>query len=145
MMPLRSIVAYFVAAVFLAFCLGCGGDGIKRCVVTGTIQFEGAPISNGEIRFVPDEGPISGGPIIDGKYEIKHKGGVPVGKHTVRVTAYTIDASDARRDERDIAEIGTGTEFQYIPEMYNEKSTLRAEIGGQNPQTLDFDLEKRGE
>lgn len=138
---IRGVCFIWMTCLSIAF-IGCGQQGPARCVVSGLVTFNGKPIANGEIRFVPTvSGPVSGAPIIDGNYIVEHKGGVPLGKHTVRITAYTIDANDAALDEGDIAEIGGASEYQYLPPEFNEESRLTVEITAENnPFTKDFEL-----
>ena len=122
---------------------GCGSGQSHRCVVKGTATYDGKPIVNGRIQFVPETGPIVEADIILGEYLISDRGGLPTGKYTIFITAHTIDFRDARLDDREIPEIGYAKEFQYIPEKYNRNSKLVEVISGdRNPLTLDFVLEK---
>ena len=132
----------FVSAIALGMVVsgGCNrGDGIARCVVSGTVNFDGAPLPNGEIRFRAESGPLSGSPIKDGRYKVDHNGGVPIGKHTVTVTAYRM-LNTANNSEG--MEIDSGGDEQFIPEKYNKKSTLSVDVTGEKKrQEIDFDLE----
>ena len=67
--------------------IGCGG-GLDVVPVHGTVNLNGKPIPDGEIRFVPIEdtkGPASVGNIVAGEYKIDARGGVPVGKHRIEI------------------------------------------------------------
>lgn len=123
----------------IAVSTGCNrGEGIDRCVVSGTVNFDGAPLANGEIRFRAESGPLSGGPIKDGRYKVEHNGGVPIGKHTVTVTARRMLKSN---DGADGMGGMSGGDEQFIPEKYNEKSILTADItGDEKRQEINFDL-----
>ena len=66
---------------------GCGGS-LDIVPVHGTVKFNGRPIPDGQIRFVPIEdtkGPASTGNIVAGEYKIEARGGVPVGKHRIEI------------------------------------------------------------
>ena len=120
---------------------GCGKQqsGITKVVVQGTVTFDGEPISNGEIRFYPAEGtqgPVSGGPIKDGKYVAKGKGGVPVGKHTVDIRAFRPESRSAQADPEG------GPVVQWLPSRFNANTTLIATIS-KDTDTQDFDLSSR--
>jgi hypothetical protein len=59
--------------------------------VSGTVTYQGRPLKEGNIRFVPDSGtnaPVSVTAIIDGRYEMGALGGVAVGKYKIEVMAY---------------------------------------------------------
>jgi hypothetical protein len=68
---------------------GCGGDGLDRYPVSGTVTFDGKPVEFGAIFFEPT---MSAGaiaptvylPVRDGKYDAGDKGPVK-GKYTVTV------------------------------------------------------------
>ena len=140
--PIAALVQRSIA--WAALCLvfmfvSCGADdGLERAIVSGSVTFDGTPIANGEIRFVPMDGtrgPISGAPIVDGEYVAKSNGGVPLGGHTVRIKAFTTDTKSGSVDERDDGEI------QIIPAKYNRDSNLTADVDGKSDQ-VDFELTK---
>ena len=69
---------------------GCGPKGLPVIVVRGTVTCDGEEVETGGVRFVPIEGtkgPASHSTIVNGKYRIEVRGGVPVGKHRVEVDA----------------------------------------------------------
>jgi hypothetical protein len=77
-----------VALTALLVAIGCG----KRDFVPvhGTVTYQGQPVDAGMISFRPladGSGPVSCATIKDGHYELKARGGVPVGKHRVEVLA----------------------------------------------------------
>jgi len=127
-----------------ALCLGIvalGGcadpDRSTRGEVSGTVLLNGAPVTTGEIQFVPvgpTSGPTSGGPIVDGKYHIGYKLGPGVGE-------YRVQFQGMRPSDRIV--MIRGTEHQELvdvfPSKYGptspEKRTIKP---GKNE--LDFDL-----
>jgi len=130
------------AAVLLAVA-GCGGSSsdIQKVVVQGTVAFDGQPVANGEVRFYPlpgTHGPVSGGPVRDGRYVAQGRGGVPVGRHAVEILAFR-PGTGASADNPE-----GGPVKQYLPKKFNEETELMAEVTGEDdPATMDFDLTSR--
>ncbi|MBN9120143.1 MAG: hypothetical protein J0I06_13420 [Planctomycetes bacterium] len=83
--PRRVYAAGVLSAAMLFAGLGCG-SGVA--VVSGEVILDGTPIENGTITFEPADrdGPTMGGPITNGRYEVK---GLP-GKKKVLVTAFRL-------------------------------------------------------
>jgi hypothetical protein len=125
----------------LAACMalvGCSKSDIEKLVVRGVVRYEGQPVANGEVRFIPIEGtkgPVAGGPIVKGEYIAEAKGGVPVGKHRVEIVAFRPAAS---RNPQVVTEGGLFD--QYLPAKYNTKSTLTVTIDADNADAVDFSL-----
>jgi hypothetical protein len=67
--------------ILLFAALGCGGS----TTVNGEVQIDGTPVENGTITFEPADGkgPVVGGPITHGHYEVT---GLP-GKKNVLITS----------------------------------------------------------
>ena len=112
---------------------GCGWSGDPNLVkVFGTVTYGDQPLEKGQIRFVPIEGtvgPTSGAEIMNGKYTVTNRGGVPFGTHRVAIRAYRPDEG-----ARPIGENVPGYEpgdkplEQYIPARYNTQSKLTAVV-----------------
>jgi hypothetical protein len=76
----RKSVSLFVSGLLL-LSVGCGSKG----TVTGTVSYQGTPITAGTIVFFPDSGePAVNAPISDGKYTVDK---VPPGPAKVSVTS----------------------------------------------------------
>jgi hypothetical protein len=119
-----------VLAACLCVSLGCNGgkSDLDKGIVSGTVTFDGTPVTNGQILFLPIEGTkgaASGASVVDGNFTVKGKGGIPFGKHRVEIRAAKPGAG--------------GIDQQYLPSRYNDSSTLTAEV---NPDTeqLEFAL-----
>lgn len=140
--------------------LGCGGSAVDKVEVQGSVLYEGKRVLNGDIRYQPIEG-TSGratqAPIIDGEYSILQKGGVPVGKHQVKIRAFILEglgpigggsnAGDmmggSGRQKKGIPNriyVSEGRE-NYLPNQYNDRTELvRIVSPDSNPQRIDFEL-----
>ena len=63
--------------------LGCGETGTS---MSGTVTYDGQPVTNGAITLVPqDGGPTVGAPINNGTYRITN---VAPGKHVVQIVGF---------------------------------------------------------
>jgi hypothetical protein len=87
-----------IAALTLA---GCGGDGLQRHPIKGTVTFDGKPVEFGAIFFEPTASvgtiaPTVYLPVRDGKYHAGDKGPVS-GKY--RVTVGGMDRSKETKDD----------------------------------------------
>lgn len=118
--------------------VGCGGpnDAPTRVTVTGEVTFDGKPLSKGDIIFRPEEGNFAdAGKIADGKYEME----VVPGKYRVEITSLQEVPGTAKT----LASGESGAEMeQVIPEKYNGKSELSAEVSESGENKFDFKLEK---
>jgi hypothetical protein len=132
----------FLAVVALALA-GCGGSSDSdRSHVYGDVSFGGEPVDDGGIAFIPEgAGPAqvrATGEIRDGHYDLDSTRGPYPGKYKVEIywnkktgRKITSKSGNASRDETK----------QAIPEKYNEKTELRADIKpGRNE--LNFPLKK---
>lgn len=134
-LPVLALVV--ATSIVLTGCLR-GTDGVDRVVVRGTVTYNGKPVKDGNIRFVPQHGakaPVSGGSIVNGQYEIGMRGGVPVGKHHVEITSF-------RKLPKRYADAPEGMvpKEQLLPKKYNTETELEQEIISGQSLTLDFPL-----
>jgi hypothetical protein len=124
---------------------GCGRSGPERAVLTGTVTYQGEPVKEGLIRFIPikgTEGPSWGAHIIDGRYNAYGKGGVPVGTQKVEIIAYRDrNVKRAAPPTDDMLADAQSPREQYIPQKYNAKTELEITIPpGSGKTTRDFKL-----
>lgn len=85
-------LAMLAAVQALACVLGCGGDGYRTSIVTGTVTYQGRPASGLCVSVAPVDGPRSGRPPsmgitgTDGRYRLmrpQNKPGAAAGPATV--------------------------------------------------------------
>jgi hypothetical protein len=124
-------------AVGLVWLAGCGG-GPATGDVSGTASFDGVPIEDGHINFIPADGKGStaGGIIKDGKYDAKK---VPVGAMKVSVSGSKIVGKKKIYDTPNSPEMPLTKDF--IPEKYSdmEKTELRYDVqSGRNEKNWDL-------
>ena len=77
-------------------------------------------------------GPVSGAPIIDGRYSAVAKDGVPVGTHRVKVEGYRPRGANDAGD--DMLAGMAGAPVQYIPPQFNTSTQLEVVIPGDKPK-----------
>lgn len=68
----------FAMTVFLTGC-GSGNQGPQRYDISGTVTYQGQPVTRGTITFSPNmdkgnEGPVAMSQIIEGKYDTRSAG-----------------------------------------------------------------------
>jgi hypothetical protein len=86
--------------------------------------------------------PMAGAEIIDGKYKVDGRGGVPIGTHKVEIDAYRADPTGLKTGNAPPPIMARGApRFQYLPKRYNFDSQLKITIEpGSREITKDFDL-----
>jgi len=128
-------IAAHAALLALVAVWGCssGAEEPPLGKVTGTVTLDKAPLSGAKVVFQPAQGSQSVGVTDEaGDFVLGYKenlDGAVLGRHKVQITKFP--------------EAGAPREFQnLVPEKYNEKSPLTAEVeAGEN--TFVFDLESK--
>lgn len=135
------------AVVFMiAWCgllVGCSGSHLAT--VQGKVTLDGTPLDQGSIVFEPADrkGPVAGGTIQNGKYLLAGESAAVPGKKIVRINA---SRTTGRKIEAGPpAPAGTMVdEVVYVPESYNEKSTLTVQLDA-GDSSHDFALRSKSE
>jgi hypothetical protein len=134
---MKNVIGWRGLAAMMAWALlsGCGGaDGPPAVPASGTVTFQGKPISKGGIQFQPEKGRPASGTIADGKFTLstyKEGDGAIVGKHAVAVSV-TEEVKDKDGD----------TTVKYlIPQKFANPTTskITAEVpsGGKTDIAID--------
>lgn len=130
-----------IPAVLIALTtLGCGGDagdGPTMIPVTGTVSFDGEPISEGRILFRADAGAGKGysAEIKEGEYELECE----AGEMKVEILASRAvpgkfgEAASPDEEPPPLMEM-------YIPAKYNTKTTLTATVSADGDNAIPFEL-----
>jgi hypothetical protein len=109
--------------------VGCNGK--DSYPITGKVSFDGQPVSNGQILFIPADKSLSpaAGRIEDGEYRLQ----ASTGSKRVEIRAARIVRA---------AKETIGPQYQdYIPAKFNTASTLTAEVKADDENRFDFHLE----
>jgi hypothetical protein len=129
-----AVVGGFVWMLCVA---GCGrGDGLTQ--ISGGVTYDGQPVKNGTISFLPPDGngPTAAAIIADGRYSVK----VAPDKKQVRIEGFKV-VGQRHYVSNDPTSPMIDVQEQILPERYNVKSELTREITP--PVAIyDFVLEK---
>jgi hypothetical protein len=109
---------------------GCSSSGPPTYDVSGAVTWNGNPLPQGDILFVPldGNGVPDAGKIVDGKYGLR----VKAGRKKVEIHA-------SREGKFDPVEKARAREA-FIPKWYNANSILKAEVKPDGENRFDFPL-----
>lgn len=130
-----ALMVVFCAAA-LSMVVGCGPREEKRFSVSGTVKFEGKPIENGSISFVPE-----GGRSADGKLLSPDGGAIENGSYACRVRPgkMIVQVTGAKRVKPQKGDDPTLILYEdFIPAEFNTESTLTIEISGDTQKNFDL-------
>ncbi|MFM8274072.1 MAG: hypothetical protein ACKODX_17325 [Gemmata sp.] len=135
MRGLRCAALFVAVAALVA---GCGG-GDAWGDVSGTVSYDGTPVEDGAISFIPADGKGQGGggTIKDGKYAAK----VSVGNMKVQVSGSKVVSKKKVYNTPDSPVMPVTAEI--LPPRYSdrEKTELTFEVAP-GPSTKNWDLKK---
>lgn len=123
-------IHYLTCMLALQACIGCHGRAVT-VDLQGDVSYAGQSIERGTIDFVPIDntpGPSAVAPITKGHYAIDPKWGLlPDGVYQVRIAAFR---KTARKEANRVDRAGPPVEIEedFIPPVYNSKSTLRIRV-----------------
>jgi hypothetical protein len=125
----------------LAGCGGDGDDGLPRVAVSGSVTLDGKPLASGAISFMPESqgqvNPVSVGAVISrGSYTIPREQGPTPGKYRVGI----ISVEDGPPPPEVPGLPPRVAARQLLPERYNSRSTLTAEVKAAGASQLDYAL-----
>jgi hypothetical protein len=125
----------------LAAISGCGaGDGLNRQTISGTVTCDGKPVSAGAILFEPDtyqSGTSVGAIIRDGSFTVSERDGPVPGTYKVRIYRSSGIQAPPEKGQTDRS---PRPMLEFLPERYNAKTELRAEVIDSRPNRFRFDL-----
>ena len=89
-----------ITFLWVAFSGGCGGDAATVALVEakGTVHFNGKPLSNATVMFIPENGPSASGTTgPDGTFQLTTGGrrGAAVGACRVTIMAVAVGSNEA--------------------------------------------------
>jgi hypothetical protein len=101
----------------LTVLVGCSeGTSLTRVPITGKVQVDGAPLTQGSIFFEPSSGhsgPAALTSVYDGAFSFSTENGPTPGKHTVRITATKLTGAGGTSS----SEIKGGNEPEWTEEV----------------------------
>jgi len=123
---------------------GCG-PGRPEVPIHGEITFSGAPVEHGTISIEPADGKgkATGGEIKGGRYDLTGGAGPLPGRKIVRITAIRKTGRTIEGDSLTPKGVMLDETEQFIPDIYNTRSTLTCEVGKDLPAQIDFRLQSR--
>lgn len=138
---------YFVPTLFLTawvlmFVAGCGGSGIERVEVSGTITLDGKPVESGSVLLIPlQDGPTAGRAFTGGKFHIAQSDGPSPGPYRVEITAFR--GTGEMIPDGDFPDKLEERQEQYIPARYNDQSELEVQVSAEGENHWEFKLESQ--
>ena len=149
----RSKFCVLLTSTLLAVSiLGCGGGdpGPARAAVEGIITLDGQKLSAGVVKFIPTATGKNVGPAVlatvkEGAFQLSRSEGPVVGKHRIEIEStghYGFDIDDEAAYAKSFQEKkGQALPPNPIPEIYNSKSTLTAEVKADGENKFEFPLQ----
>lgn len=137
--PIRRLpYALLATALASVFAAGCGGTTGKAA--SGTVTWDGTPLDQGMIEFVPTQaGALPAGAVIrDGHYSLPGSSGLAPGTYQVRI--HSRPGFDAGPGNAPEIGLGDPNATERLPERYNDATTLSAEVTSGGSNTFDFEL-----
>jgi len=138
----RSVLSPLIALFTLGLAVGCANDPNARQAVSGTVYFQGQPLDQGSIHFIPIERlpSESGAGIENGAYTVPRDRGLVPGKYKVVIASYDRTGPKVQSDEMP-GEPSAKQFKERIPAKYNHKTMLTAEVKGNGKNVFDFKLD----
>jgi len=143
---------------------GCGEPGGSGVAVSGRVTFDGKPVEEGTVTLAPvgdPEAAVVSASIKDGAFRTTRADGPRPGKHRVEIRAFAPPDGSVSAKARARAAAGVNTvmfgkdpsafsgpaglaapRVNFVPERYNARSELTAEIPAAPAHEVAFDLSK---
>jgi hypothetical protein len=140
---LQAVATTVVAALSVLTASGCGGDGLPRQGVSGSVSVDGKPLKSGSITFVPTEPdtPTQGGAtVVDGSYSIPSAQGLVPGKYKVVLSSGEGTAEKKVDSTNDMPGMPPVPAKEVIPSQYGAQSVLEAGVTAGGKNQFDFNL-----
>jgi hypothetical protein len=136
------VLTLFLTAAFSAFVAGCGGGGIERVEVSGTITLDGKPVESGSVLLIPlQDGPTAGRAFTGGEFHIAESDGPSPGPYRVEITAFR--GTGDMIPDGDFPDQLEERQEQYIPPRYNDQSELEVQVSAEGENHWDFELKSQ--
>jgi hypothetical protein len=135
MRPRRQSRITLLQVLTLVLVVGCG-DNSGRQRISGEVTFQGRPVDQGSIEFLPGPGVAShaGAVIENGRYTIPADKGLLPGLYAIKISW-----PERQGRPNEVPGVPAGSR-DLIPSKYNSKTTLTREVQ-QGANVIDFHLE----
>ncbi len=127
----QLFVIIFLAALAI---VGCSRSG-DRLAASGTVTLDGKPLESGSINFSPVDSSTngSGGMVKNGEFEIAADSGLPAGKYSVTILAFSPTGRTVRDPQM-------GDRPEMAPVRFKEAGTLEAAVTADGSNQFEFKL-----
>lgn len=139
---MQQLKTWSAASILIMGIFGCGAssDAPPLRPVQGLVTYQGKPVSNANVLFTPESGPISMGVTDSNGHFFLSTGtrtGATLGKHRVTITAFEPTPEIDSENERAVK-----PPVSRIPAQYGDlrMSGLTAEVGSQTSSEINFEL-----
>ncbi len=144
----NSRLIALVLALPLLIC-GCGGDPFPpRAAVSGTVTLDGAPLSQGVVRFVPVGGSANSKwsiPIANGEFSAEKNAGPAIGEHRIEIES--TDTGGFELDDEDalgrLSAERRKVKVVKVPPWYGTSSRLKETVAEDGPNEFTFALSSK--
>lgn len=143
----EKVIARATAALLLFQLAGCGGDGLPREPVSGSISVDGKPLKSGMVMFTPTDAsmPTQGnGNITDGKYSIPRSAGLVPGTYKVVINSSESTPEKQLDKVNDAPGLPPAPAKNAIPPEFGSETKLTAEIVAGGPNVKEFNIQTKG-
>jgi len=139
---LRRVGVGWFGLLLVVFLVGCGPSTDGRVPLAGEVLLDGQPIDRGSIEFHPqgEGGTLTGGTIVNGKFEIPAIQGPKPGKYQVRVFAAG-DSVGVDPNEPPGPESEQQVAKERVAKRFNVESELMTDVGDKGDTALKFSVE----
>lgn len=134
--------------VFPFGCAGSGEDQLPRQPVWGKVTLDDKPLKRGSITFSPDnpqraDAVSTGAMITEGEYTIPKDGGPTPGKYRVAILGDDEEAPPPSDEPPGPRPKRSAAKKPLVPDKYNAKTKLTADVKDGESNTIDFDLKSK--
>lgn len=141
----RLICLKWMLAILAISLPGCGPQS-DRLEVTGTVNFNGAPLDEGSIRLtsVGTEKLFASGAVIqNGEFTVPQEKGLPPGTYAVEISSPDANAPLVRPRSAPGEPALPPTAPERIPVEYNSHSKHTIEVSADSENHFEFDIQAR--
>jgi len=131
----RRFSTVLSVAVTSLLTFGCESKESQTHSISGTVSLDGKPLPEGEVYFIlPGQAPAIF-PVKDGDFS----GQARAGKHRVEINAYRARKEKVGSPGQNM----TPPPENYIPEKFNTKSELTAQVETAGSKQFKFDVQSK--